>query len=94
MSQHVQLVVIGTAYHTPTPDALEVLADVAIAVDDAGVIVGVEPPRSAAGSALLKRVMLRQMPTLPEKPHTSGVLKSRLPWNTGSLSDMDTPRNT
>jgi guanine deaminase len=47
------LAVIGTAYHTPTADALEVLTDVVIAVDDAGVIVGVEPVASEAGATLV-----------------------------------------
>ena len=35
------LVVVGTAYHAPTPAALEVLADVAIVVGADGAIVGV-----------------------------------------------------
>ena len=40
------LVVVGTGYHAPTPDALEVLDDVAIVVDHDGTITGVHPRAS------------------------------------------------
>lgn len=45
-------VIVGTAYHTPTP-ALEVLHDVAIVVDAAGAIVAVHAASSADGAAAI-----------------------------------------
>lgn len=44
-----RLAVVGTAYHTPTPNRLEVLSDVVVAVDAAGTIVTLEPLDSPAG---------------------------------------------
>lgn len=40
------LVIVGTGHHAPTPDALEVLDDVAIVVDHDGTITGVHPRTS------------------------------------------------
>ncbi len=46
-SQRIVLAVVGTAYHAPTPHALEVLAEVVVAVDADGDIAGVHPHGSA-----------------------------------------------
>ncbi|MEY3034580.1 MAG: hypothetical protein RLZ86_1202, partial [Actinomycetota bacterium] len=43
MPVDVDLVVVGTAYHVPRADRLDVLADHVIAVDMTGVIVDVAP---------------------------------------------------
>lgn len=51
--QHSALVVIGSGYHTPTVDRLEVLDNVAIAVDSAGTITAVEPAGSELGRSLV-----------------------------------------
>jgi guanine deaminase len=48
-----RLAVVGTAYHTPGADRLEVLADMVIAVDDRGTIVAVEPADSPSGHELV-----------------------------------------
>lgn len=48
------LVIVGTAYHAPSPERLEVLSDVAIAVDDSGRIVAVEPAASVEGTRLVE----------------------------------------
>jgi len=37
-AENTELVVIGTVHHVPTPEALEVLANVAVVVNDAGII--------------------------------------------------------
>lgn len=50
----IALAVVGTAYHTPTPDRLEVLAEVVIAVDDAGSIVGVHAAGSPEADAAVR----------------------------------------
>ena len=53
------LVVVGTAYHAPTPEALEVLADVAIVIEADGTIVGVHPVASTeAASAVAKALQV------------------------------------
>ena len=51
----IAVAVVGTAYHTPTAERLEVLADVVVAVDEAGTIVGVHALDSAEGAAALDR---------------------------------------
>ena len=60
MSESVELVVVGTAYHAPTPDRLEVLDDRVIAVDESGVIVAVMStgdPRVATLTDSARRVV-------------------------------------
>lgn len=52
--QRPALAVVGTAYHTPTATALEVLADVTIEVDDAGTIAAVHA-RGTEGAAAAVR---------------------------------------
>ena len=52
-SPDIALAVVGTAYHTPSPEALEVLADVVISVDAAGIIVAVVPQHSPDATDLL-----------------------------------------
>lgn len=47
------LAVVGTAYHVPTLAGLEVLADVVVGVDGAGVIRAVHPVGSAEGERLV-----------------------------------------
>lgn len=47
------MVIVGTAYHTPTP-VLEVLADVAIVVDGAGTITAVHPAASPAAATAIE----------------------------------------
>ena len=54
-SPDIALAVVGTAYHTPTPELLEVLADVVIAVDALGTIVAVVPQGSPDADGLLAR---------------------------------------
>ena len=49
------LVVVGTAYHAPTPSALEVLDDVAIVVDANGAITGVYSADSAEAASAMAR---------------------------------------
>ncbi len=44
-----ELAVRGTAFHTPSPDTLDVLDDVVISVDDTGTITSVGSAESAAG---------------------------------------------
>ena len=53
MPEAFPFVVVGTAYHAPTADRLEVLADVAIGVDAAGTITAVHAAASANGVALV-----------------------------------------
>ena len=48
------LVIVGTAYHTPSTDRLEVLYNVAIGVDDAGRIVSVVDALSDEGRRLIE----------------------------------------
>ncbi|MEQ1699414.1 MAG: amidohydrolase family protein [Ilumatobacteraceae bacterium] len=48
----IALVIVGTAFHTPSP-TLEVLADVAIVVGDDGTIAAVHPAASPAGQAAI-----------------------------------------
>ena len=43
-------VVVGTAYHTPTPDALEILRNVVIAVGSDGLFIETHPDPSNAKS--------------------------------------------
>jgi guanine deaminase len=50
--EDLDLVVIGTAYHTPTPDRLEVLENHLVAIDASGVIVDVTPARTEQAAAL------------------------------------------
>jgi guanine deaminase len=50
----IALAVIGTAYHTPTPHRLDVLDDVVIFVDAAGVIAAIDPVESAAAAHRLE----------------------------------------
>ncbi len=51
----IALAVVGTAYHTPTPHRLEVLADVVIAVDGNGTIVGIHAEGSPEGDDAVRR---------------------------------------
>ena len=54
MGTEVDLVVVGTAYHAPRSDRLDVLIDVAIGVDASGVISDVVPVADARGQELLR----------------------------------------
>ena len=51
--EDLDLVVIGTAYHTPTPDRLEILENHLVAIDASGVIVGVGPADTEQAAALV-----------------------------------------
>jgi len=54
MGPEVDLVVVGTAYHAPRSDRLDVLVDCAIGVDASGVISDVVPVVDARGQELLR----------------------------------------
>lgn len=50
-----RLVVVGTAYHTPSPERLEVLVEVAIGIDDSGRIAAVIDGSTDAARRLIDR---------------------------------------
>jgi guanine deaminase len=57
------LVVVGTAYHVPRHDTLDVLQDVAIVVDGDGVIAAIHPAESPmAASVIAKAARVERLP--------------------------------
>ena len=54
-AQNTELVVIGTVHHVPTPAALEVLANVAVVVNGAGLITAVLPADSPEAAEAVRR---------------------------------------
>ena len=54
-AQNPELVVIGTVHHVPTPAALEVLANVAVVVNGAGLITAVLPADSPEAAEAVRR---------------------------------------
>ena len=74
-ADRIALAVVGTAYHTPTPDRLEVLDDVVFAVTAEGTIEGVH----AVGSPAAEQTMAGAADVIKEFNSQLAGLKTKDP---------------